>query len=374
VNSSGTGTLATNSSGTTTNAAAGTVTYAAAAILMSMRSIVSYGTTGGSVIQTWQIVSDGTVPPATAAIVEVSSTLEREFGQAETFTVFATGTGCGAINLTGTVSTGSYDGTNTYSSGGNVGSNGNLTINGSVDVHGSLSTPRTGIGTCTTGQSVTALTQSGAATVDGNNLIQLPQALTYPTPSLPSPLPPTGAFSCAQVHLPATCTTLAGTTTIDPMGATVSLGNLTGNFVLKGGTYNINSIGSGNLTVQASSLGQTAVTIDLAGKTSGGGDLANPFNLNGNAVVNTSMDASNLQILYAGAGTIDLTGGSSASYLVYAPNATVETHGNANIYGSLLVNNITSGGTPQFIYDTRLQKKLVVLGNYMLTSFSWKKY
>src|SRR6185312_3392401 len=64
-----TGTLAVNSAGSTTNAAAGTVTYGAAAILMSMRAVTPYGGVA-TMIQTWQIVSDGTVPPSTAAIVE----------------------------------------------------------------------------------------------------------------------------------------------------------------------------------------------------------------------------------------------------------------------------------------------------------------
>ena len=44
-----------------------------------------------------------------------------------------------------------------YDTGGDVGTNGNLTINGSVDVNGNLSTPRTGVGNCTTGN-VTACT------------------------------------------------------------------------------------------------------------------------------------------------------------------------------------------------------------------------
>jgi Tfp pilus assembly protein PilX len=379
------GTLAVNSSGTTTNAAAGTVTYGAAAILMSMRSVTAYGVTGTNVLQTWQIVSDGTVPPSTAAIVEVSGSLEREYGVAQTFAIFATGTGCGAISLQGTVQTASTsDGTTVVNSGGNVGTNGNMSIGGHVDVHGSLSSPRTGIGTCTNGSNVTALTTGGAATVDNNAVVQLPQALTFPTPSLPSPMPPvTSQSSAAAICAIVTpqgglCTTSGTTATIDPIGNTISLGNISGDVVLKGGNYNINSIGSGNLSVGGAAgpagTGTTNVVINLAGKTSTGTDLTNPFNLNAQAVVNSTNDASKLQILYAGTGTIDMTGGSQAAMLLYAPNASVVTHGNADIYGSLLVNNVTSAGTPRFIYDTRLQKQIVTLGNYMMTSFSWKKY
>src|SRR5258708_5186983 len=102
--------------------------------------------------------------------------------------------------------------------------------------------------------------------------------------------------------------------------------------------------------------------------------MANPFNLNGQAVVNPTNDASKLQILYAGTGTFDMTGGSQAAMLLYAPNANVTTHGGADILGSLLGDSVTSAGTPRFIYDTRLKDKIVTLGNYMMTSFSWKKY
>jgi Tfp pilus assembly protein PilX len=377
VNTGASGTLAVNGSGTTSNAAMGTVTYGAVAILVSMRTVVPYGSTGASVIQTWQIVSDGTVPPSTAAIVEVSGGLEREFGQAQTFAIFATGTGCGAISLSGNVSTGSTnDGTTVLTSGGNVGTNGNLDIQGSVNVHGSLSSPRSGIGTCVNGANMTALTENGSATVDNNALVQLPQALTFPTPSPPSPMPPTASQStCAQFALlPPFCTTVGGVPTIDPMGTTISLGNIAADVVLKGGKYNINSIGNVNVTTGTSALGSDSVVINLAGKNSDGTQMASPFNLTSQTLVNSSMDASKLQILYAGTGSFDMHGGATAAVLLYAPNATVTMHGNADVYGSLLVAGLTSAGTPRFIYDSRLQKKIVTLGNYMMTSFSWKKY
>jgi hypothetical protein len=371
--------LAVNSSGSTTNAALGTVTFTAAAVLLAQRTVTPYGTTGStSTIQTWQIVSDGTVPPSTAAIVEVSATLERQFGSAQTFAVFATGTGCGAITLGGNVQTASTsDGTTVVDSGGNVGTNGNMDIQGHVDVHGSLSSPKTGIGTCTNGTNVTALTEGGAATVDNNALVTLPQALSFPTPTAPSPNPPTATQStCAQfaVVLPATCTTLSGTVTIDPMGTTVSLGNLGANVVLKGGSYNINSIGNVAVTTGTSLTGSNAVTINMAGRNSDGTQMATPFGMTSQTITNPSMDASKLEILYAGTGSFDMTGGSTASMLLYAPNATVTTHGNADFYGSLLVAGVTSSGTPRFIYDTRLQNKIVTMGNFVMSSFSWKKY
>jgi Tfp pilus assembly protein PilX len=362
------------------------LTYAAKAKLLSISPVNVYG--GGTrYIQTWEITATGTVPGSMPATVEVSAVLERDVTDANTFAVFATGTGCGAIDLQGNVSTASYDsgaGTTTTDSGGNVGTNGNMTIEGHVDVHGSLSSPRTGIGTCTEGANMTALTASGAATVDGDNLVQLPQALNFEPPDAPSPMPPVGAMTtCAQVLAanaipvtfpPATCGTSGGTITIDPMGKTIKLGDISGDFVLKGGNYNVNSVGSGNLSVLPSAnVNFPNVVLNLAGKTATG-DLATVFNLNGNAVVNGSMDPSRLQVLYAGTGAIEMTGGANSAFMVYAPNASVTTHGNADIWGSVLARQITSAGTPRFIYDRRMQSTFFTLGNYVMSSFSWKKY
>lgn len=391
-NSAVQGTLAVNSSGSTTNSAAGVVKYGAAAILMSMQEITNYGG-GTAVIQTWKIVSDGTVPGAVPATVEVTSTLQQDIADADTFAAFATGTGCGAINLGGTVDTQSYDssiGTTTANSGGNIGTNGNLTIGGHVDVHGSLSSPRTGVGSCTSG-SVTALTESGAATVDNNAVVQLPQTINFPTPVIPPSgygFPSTASQStCAQfaVSFPATCTTVTigsnTTITIDPMGTTVSLGNISTasktTLVLDGGTYIVNSVGAGsntNLSVGTSMLGTQDVVLDLVGRTSTGSQMSDPFDTNGQAVVNSSMNAAALQVVYAGTGTINMTGGSNAAMVLYAPNAAVVTHGNGNIWGSVLSASITSSGTPAFIYDRHLQSTMHVAGNYLMTSFNWKKY
>ena len=380
------------------SAGTGTVNYATKAKLLSMVQVTNvYGANGPRYIQTWQITATGSVPVAgsNAATVEVTATLERDISDAQTFAVFATGPGCGAISLQGNVSTGSYDSTipsgsgsasNPDSSGGNVGTNGNMSIGGDVDVHGSLSTPRVGVGTCDEG-AITALSTDGHATVDGNNLIQLPQAMNFDPPDPPSPMPPASGTtsSCADVYsnngastslqfLPATCSVVSGKVTIDPMGKTILLGNISGSFALKGGKYNVNSVGSGDLTVQTSLNGTTNVAITLAGKTTTGGDLATVFDLNGNAVVNASMDPARLQILYGGPGAIEMTGGSQGAFMIYAPNASVTTHGNSDIWGSVLARQVTSAGTPRFIYDRNLQSKFFTLGNWVMSSFSWKKY
>jgi len=373
-------------------AGTGTLNYATTAKLLSMVQVTNvYGANGPRYIQTWQVTSTGSVPVAgsNAATVAVTATLERDISDANTFAIFATGLGCGAISLQGNVETASYDssaGSTTTNSGGNVGTNGNMSIGGSVDVHGSLSSPRTGVGSCDEG-AMTALSTTGHATVDGNNLIQLPQAMNFENPDPPSPMPPASGTtsSCADVYsnngastslqfLPATCSVVSGKVNIDPMGRTVLLGNISGSFVLKGGKYNINSIGSGDLAVQSSLNGTANVAITLAGKTTTGTDLATVFDLNGNAIVNASMDPAKLQILYGGPGAIEMTGGSTGAFMIYAPNASVTTHGNSDIWGSVLARQVTSAGTPRFIYDRNLQSRFFTLGNYVMSSFSWKKY
>jgi hypothetical protein len=92
-------------------------------------------------------------------------------------------------------------------------------------------------------------------------------------------------------------------------------------------------------------------------------------------VSNPSMVASNLQILYAGTGKFDMHGGATTAMTLYAPNATAETHGSGSIYGSILVSSLAMGtGTTNFYYDRSLDRTAFTLGNYVMTSFSWKKY
>lgn len=355
------------------------VTYSASATLLSMRQTDVYGG-AQSVIQTWQITAAGTVPGAMPATVEVTGMLERNIVPAQTYGVFATGTGCGAITMSGDARTDSYDSTNiaagTSPSGGNVGTNGNMAINGSVTIQGSLSTPRTGVGSCEDG-SVNALSESGNADVTAGT-VQLPQAITFPAPDLPSPLPPmTSMNSCLTFALlpPALCTSIGSNITITPNGATISLGNVAMNggwtLTLVGGTYNINSLSlNGNATL---AVGTGNTILNVTGKTLTG-NLATPIDLGGGSVSNTSLDPARLQILYAGTGQIKTGGGASFSGMIYAPNATVTTHGNAEFYGSILSASVTDAGNTNFHYDRHLQVQFFTLGNYVLTSFSWKKY
>ena len=409
-NSGAAGTLAVNASGDTTNAALGTVTYGAVAILMSMRSVIPYGSSSPSVIQTWLIVSDGTVPPSTTAIVEVSGSLERNYVSSDTYAIFATGAGCGAINLGGTMHTDSYNssalvGGNPVltTTNGGVGTNGNLTIGGTVTINGNLDTPRTGVGACNAG-TPTALTGSGHADVTGS-IVRLPQAKTFPTPAAPSPTPPLSTVTLDANMVTCTIITAANpppTTpgcdysgndlTITTNGANpVLLGNVdvhsTVNLTIQYGTacsapctptpatgtalVNVNSFKvSSNATFTVGP--NTSVTMNIAGTSLASG--TEPLDFHAGGFANNTFDPSKFQILYAGTGTIEMIGGPNAAATIYAPNAPVIMQGNADFYGSILANTYNAQGNASVHYDSSLASKYFTLGNYMLTSFSWKKY
>jgi len=421
-------TLAVNSSGTTTNAAAGTVTYTAAAILLSQRSVTIYGG-GTGTVQTWQIIADGTVPPSTAAIVEVSSTIEREVGFATTYAVFATNPLCGAITISGNASTNSYNsatlttgsswsggsvgsGTpNTTNTGGGIGTNGNLNVGGSVAIGGTLSTPRTGAGTCSN-SNVDAITGNGSWTYGGTH--SLSQAVSYPTPTIPTlsstiastnvTLSANLASCSAALNNPVitgwACSVSGSKLTLYPTSTsmtTLTLGNVSvqanTDVVIAGPTgasstnatlvVNSFSIGS-NATFSLadgslSAMPKANVLMEIAGQSLGS---TKPLDLSGGGSVNTNSgvagttgyDPSRFQILYAGSDEIDMVGNNSVAASVYAPNAFVKTVGHGSVFGSILGSTFTDTGGATINYDSNLSTAFSILGNYMLTSFSWKKY
>lgn len=384
-----------------------TATYSATATLLSMRPVTVYG--GGSgVIQTWRIAATGKVQAGVGTVpatVEVGAILERGATFADTYAIFATGTGCGAVTLAGGAETNSYDSSPgnlvlsggvpvTQNNGGAVGTNGNLRLVGNqTTVHGNLDTPRTGVGSCNNGN-ITAL--DGNEPAVGGDIIKLPQAKTYPDPAAPSPAPPQTALnissaSCAGLGplptppyfvLPDTCVASGSTITITKgLNTPISWGNVavsgTTNIVINStlgtGTpvkLNVNSFSlSGNSTI---SLGtNTAITMNIAG-TGVTGDVAD---FTGGSMSNSSFDSSRFQILYAGTQRIKLKGGSQASAVVYAPNAPVAVGGGTGFYGSILANTFDGGSDKLEIhYDRALASKFFMLQNHVMSSFSWQKY
>jgi hypothetical protein len=360
------------------------VTYDSSATLLSMQQIVPYGAATPTVVQTWRLTARGRLAGARTAVVEVEAILERQVVAAHTYAAFATNAGCGALSFSGGVQTDSYDSSSmtivngepvTTTTDGHVGTNGNLTESGGSIIHGSLSTPRSGVGNCKNG-AVTALTQNGNAQVT-EGIVALPQAVQYPPPDPPSPAPPTTNITlgstdpCATLALTAgTCTGSGGNLTVDPAGATVVLGNLhvTGGatLTLHAGTYNINSLKLTGGSTLAIATGP--VILNVAGTSQ-----TTPIDFEGGATANASFDPSLFRIQYAGTGALKLTGGTTTSAIVYAPNAQASLAGGADFYGSVLAATVDVSGGARIHYDRRLSRDFFTTGPQMMSGFSWKK-
>ena len=408
------------------------VQYAATATLMSMRL-----TESSEVVQTWDIVATGTVSGAHPATEEVRATLETQIVPNHGYSSFATASTCGAIELKGGASSDSYDST-TYqdpmgthpppsvsNSNGDMGTNGNLKETGNTTIlNGKLYTPRSGVGTCSSGN-VNALTQSGGATVT-DGLVQLPQAWLPPAPAIiaPNPLPPTtnlnitDQWTCSDLasYLPngATCSGSAGNLKVSPNGAIISWGNVSvGNqttLTLYSGTYNLNSLSVSQNTTYLNIGDPTGTNSGTIHMTFAGKDVSNtlkvgsggsivvptqkdngytlvmdimesnqsnntPIAIDGNAgITNWSYDPQRFQLNYAGTRASSVTGGGAAAFLLNAPNADVTLNGGSDFYGSLIVKTLKDTGGTHLHYDRNLATNFGIAGSPLLTSFSWKRF
>jgi Tfp pilus assembly protein PilX len=394
------------------------VSYSPTATLLSMHTFQapSY-ITSSNLVQTWKIVSDGTINGVRKADVQVSAILEQQPQPAFSYAAFAESTGCGALTFGGGGSTNSYDSSTvanagatnvsvtTQNYGGNVGTNGNLTEKGSsTTLYGSLSTPRAGVGTC--GSTVTALSLTGASQpTDG--LVELPQNIIYPNPPATNPVPPTNSATVANNNPSCTdfsnCTALPASKPTDlyitagaesvgsnPAANATLLGNVTvkGNlhFVPPAGTLpganvyiNINSISSNaggviDIDPIPPAPGYTGppqyanIILNVAGA-----NTSTPIDLSGGGLTNLSLNPSAFQMVYAGTGQVTLLGGATSAAVVYAPNSTLKFGGNGDWYGAVITNELTDMGGASIHYDRRLKLELLIPGQYVLNSFSWSK-
>ena len=241
-------------------------------------------------VQTWQITGPGALSGSRNATVEVVAHRRDAEGVRQLLRRVRDRQDVRGDELRWQLTIDSYDsngldglhGADAVTSGGNVGTNGNLTISGSVDVQGNLYTPRTGVGACTAG-AVDALTQIGHADV-GGSIVQLPTAVSYPTPRVPavSPLAATGtingaAGACALIGLTAAnCAESGNDVTVNGHGSTLSLPSVTlgshTNMILVASSpsaqYNFNAIKlNGGSTVKISATSPTqGVIVDVVGK------------------------------------------------------------------------------------------------------------
>lgn len=109
--------------------------------------------------------------------------------------------------------------------------------------------------------------------------------------------------------------------------------------------------------------------IDIAGNSSGITVLPNStlkiytagdVKLTGQGVINETSQAKNFEIIGTSnssiAQDIKIAGGGSFVGTVYAPNASIEMHGNGSMSGSIVANNITMTGNANFHYDESLDE------------------
>ncbi|MBI4480449.1 MAG: pilus assembly PilX N-terminal domain-containing protein [Acidobacteria bacterium] len=392
------------------------VAYETSAVLLGMRQIPITGSLTPKVFQRWEITSKGSLDGIEDAEVEVSAILDQTTDPTYGYALKGLSEQCDPPGLVfgGNTMTDSYDSTPNYvgmpgydasqptcnpafpvtatncarhDSDGNVATYGSMeTQGGTVDINGSLSTPRTGVGECGINNAV----DNPDVLEDGLiQLTQTPEMEDPDFPTLPTPL-------LANQTLPnnaSTCPLIAGCTpTVPPAKNKFNLapgayGNISGGggankeIHLSAGTYNINSLDLGsNVTVV---IDNGPVILNISGCTSFNTDvpptacdayMAAPLTTTGGSFTNASMDPSNLQILYAGEGELQLRGTSGLAAVVYAPSAHVETVGTTDFYGSIVGYTIDMTGTSAVHYDRALENGAQSPGPFMMQGFTWKKF
>jgi hypothetical protein len=352
------------------------VAYRAQARLLSMKVLKEFSTNQDVTLQTWEIIGSGRVSGAGAAVVEVSTVIERQQVPVFSYAAFATHDGCDALSFAGGATTKSYDSRDPLSGGkpvvsdkdGNVGTNGNLDANGGpTEINGTLSTPRTGVGDCTA-NNVTAATISGFAKVQ-DGLVTLPQPIKFATPPDIDPLTGKVDFKSGCDNVP-DCENASGVVTIKPT-STVKMGNVDLNsgivLHLNAGIYEINSIKlNGNAKIVVDS---GPVIIKVAGQ-----GESTAIDLSGNGVTNPSLKPTDLQFFYGGTGNVKITGGTESAALVYAPNASASLAGGSDFYGSIVTKFVTDTGGVTLHYDRALKDSTMTAGNPTMATFSWRTF
>lgn len=268
-------------------------------------------------------------------------------------------------------------------SDGNVGTNGNLSANNSSVINGTLSTPRTGVGNCSSG-GVSAQTTNGGATVTGG-LVHLSQQVTMATPALTGTLPdpkqkikvtdksgcPSGVKGCAKGS--SGQLTFSSGSAIEPAAYGDIQLTSGASLHLQAGVYNINSLKVDNASQIIVDSGP--VTINIVGAQD-----SNPFQLNSSTIQggsdSTKWDPSQLTINYAGKDDFKLDNDAVLVGRINAPNARLMIN-KSEVYGSVVGRTVDLNNSAKIHYDRKLgtaAPSTYTVGADMLTSFSWKKY
>lgn len=279
---------------------------------------------------------------------EISQTPINSFN----YGLYATGTGCGALDLQGGAQTFSFSSatntntnvnnppSNAVAAGGNVGSNGNISIGGAgTSVNGTSGSAIGGIGNCNKGNGITV---SGGANY--GTAAQVPTQ-TLAVPPTPNPAPPTKGCNTYCYNTSKTLPAGAYGNVNITGGATITL---TGGTAASPAIYTMNSISvtSGGLAIAAGSH----IVLNIAGLP----NVTVPVNLTGGTLVNNTMLPGSFVINYGGTGTIKLNGGSAAYAVINAPLANIIFSGGSSFYGQAIGATISDTGGTSIYYDTSL--------------------
>jgi probable HAF family extracellular repeat protein len=252
--------------------------------------------------------------------------------------VYATGTGCGAITLSGNASTDSYDSTiaggyaaSKANSQGDLAVNGNAALNGNVVVNGAIYAPNPAVGACKNGSP--GITISGKALAK-DGYLQLANAIGFATP---------GPVVAGNSDIKATANmSLAPGNYHDVVASGKTV------LTLAPGTYNLNSITlTGGAKVAISPAGPVVLNIAGANK-------ATPVDLSGGSMADPAGIPANFTIIYAGTAQLSLAGQDAAYGVVYAPNAEASLSGQADWFGALVVKTLVDSGGAAVHYDRSL--------------------
>jgi Tfp pilus assembly protein PilX len=380
-----------------------TVNYTASAKLISMKNVSGCGTS--LYTQLWKITAHGDVVGAPGAEEEVSALLESHVVPCFQYAAFATSTGCGAINWSGggpidsyssgAVTVGTAPATQAYD--GNVGSNGNLNLAPHTSITGNFSGPETGVGACSSGDAISGATPSTisqyisdcqvSATSCGTTYEnQLAQTVIYPPPNTayPGTTSEPGLGSATGVLNPTggCVPAIAGTGCFGDISGNVTLSPyVDASHVCRTATYYVNTIsmtGQKSLTLAPCPVGSTPagayvpILLNVVDVNNSG----SPISIGGGSIGNPSYNPMDLQIYYAGTGSISVSGGSAAAGVLYAPKASVTMNGaNSAWYGSLIASTLTLNGNGASIhYDRQLMTEIFTVGNWTMDTFTWSKY
>jgi hypothetical protein len=377
------------------NVGPNTVNYTASAQLLYMKQFLQCGNAQPLIAQLWKLTSHGDISGARKAEVEVSALLESHIVPCYNFAAFATSSGCGAINWAGGGPIDSYDSSTASGGtvsvqqyGGNIGSNGNANLAPHTSITGNVSSPEIGVGACSAGDAISGATpqtinqyvldcETSATNCGTTYEVKLPQSLQVATPvtSYPGGVVESLLPGSGGTLTPGNCGG-AGTGCYGDINNSITLMPYVNGSACSAATYYINTItlnGNKSLTVGTCPDGSyQPIILNIVDLNNSGA----PLTIGGGSVANPSLNPAYLQIQYAGTGQIKIHGGSTASGVVYAPNAPLELDGaNSSWYGAVMCSTLTLNGNGSSIhYDRRLGNNLATLGNWTMDSFTWSKY